>query len=702
MYVPVRCGADPALALAMCKVIIDEGIYDKPFVQEQTDLPLLVRTDTQRFLRQTDVEGSGRDDQFYWFDNNSKQIVQAPRGTLALGDCDPALEGVFKARLADGSEVEVTPVFELLKKHLEDYTPEKAQATSGTHPDVVRTLARKAAKMRTRCLMGWNSGKYYHGDLMERSMMLLLGLTGNWGKKGAGARSWAVGMFDGMFMYSVKGQKGPEGARQLVEFQKNSLAALKAEDPTMTDEIAIAEADYRAAQAGGMVPPVFFWYYHCGYREIYNNRQWNDPTMKRSFDEYLEEGIKRGWYDGFRSPDETKPPRIIWECGSNFMRRTRGGQDMLVKHLLPKVKMLISVDWRMSTTGMWSDYILPAAHHYEKHNFCYTTPHILNLTYNEKAVDPPGEAKEEWEIALGLAKALVERGKARGFEGYTSRIGLPIRFEDVYNALNANGQYASAEEVLDEMVRDTAVAGTLPEDATLAKLKEKGWIRFVDWGRSRMAIAQSSDLKPDETHSPFRWHTEKKYPFPTLTRRAQFYIDHEWFLEAGEALPTHKETPNQGGDYPFVLTSGHPRWSIHSMNMTNKVILNTHRGVPFMYMNPSDAKRLGIEDHEEVHIYNDKGSMFCPVRISPGTRPGQVVIYNGFEPYQFKEWSDPANVEPGMVKWLHLAGGYGHLRYSTIHWQPVPIDRAIKVQVEKVKPGAKASRPEIAAAVAGG
>jgi len=45
-----------------------------------------------------------------------------------------------------------------------------------------------------------------------------------------------------------------------------------------------------------------------------------------------------------------------------------------------------------------------------------------------------------------------------------------------------------------------------------------------------MALAQASDLKPDETHSPFRWQTEKKEPFPTLTRRAQFYIDHPYYL----------------------------------------------------------------------------------------------------------------------------------------------------------------------------
>jgi hypothetical protein len=41
------------------------------------------------------------------------------------------------------------------------------------------------------------------------------------------------------------------------------------------------------------------------------------------------------------------------------------------------------------------------------------------------------------------------------------------------------------------------------------------------------------------------------------------------------------------------------------------------------------------------------------------------------------------DVEPGMVKWLHLAGGYGHLRYWPLQWQPVPIDRAIRVDIEK-------------------
>jgi len=44
---------------------------------------------------------------------------------------------------------------------------------------------------------------------------------------------------------------------------------------------------------------------------------------------------------------------------------------------------------------------------------------------------------------------------------------------------------------------------------------------------------------------------------------------------------------------------------------------------------------------------------------------------------------DFAHLETGMVKWLHLAGGYGHLRYRPLLWQPVPIDRGVRVDVQK-------------------
>jgi hypothetical protein len=120
---------------------------------------------------------------------------------------------------------------------------------------------------------------------------------------------------------------------------------IKSEDPTQTDEMAHIEM-LAACRPWRMVPPAFFWYYHCGYRDIWNKQAWGDTSMKRSFDEYFEEALDKGWFKGTVQPAPTQEPRVIFEVGSNLLRRTRGGQNMLIKHLWPKLSCIVSVDWR--------------------------------------------------------------------------------------------------------------------------------------------------------------------------------------------------------------------------------------------------------------------------------------------------------------------------------------------------------------------
>jgi len=684
-YVPVRPGADAALALAMCKVILEEKLYDEAFIKEQTDLPLLVRLDDGHFLRQSDLKEDGRDDQFYMFDSRFAQVVEAPRRTLALGDVDPALDGKQRVKLKDGSSVEVAPVFALLKAKLRQYEPQRACQDCGTSPEVIRTLARKVAAKKTNVMTGFNVCKYYHGDLMERAMCLLLALTGNWGKKGAGIRSWSPGPLDGVYLFALKQRGGPEATLEALQGHSRMAQTLKAQDPSLTDEMAAIElTETLVARFGTLIPSSFFLYCQAGYRHRFNEREWADPAMARSFDDYLEEGVDRWWRQRGVQVAETTPPRVFLNVGGNVVRRTRGGQTMLIEHLWPKLKMVVTVDWRMTTTGLYSDIFLPVATHHEKVNLHYTTPHAMQLLFADRGAQAPGEAKTEWEIFWLLARKVEERAKARGFVEYQDSHGNTHRLDDLYDRFTLGGEFEDDERLVDEWIRDSAAAGNIPGESTLETLREKGFLRLTDWGMYPMSLGQASDLKANETHSPYRWHTEKKLPYPTLTRRAQFYIDHDWFLEAGEALPTHKQTPKMGGDYPFQLTSGHNRWSIHSMNSTNRLMLQTHRGRPHVVMNPDDAARKGIGDDEEVSVYNQAGSCTVPVKLSAAVRPGQLIIYNGWEPYLFRDWQDPANVEPGIVKWLHLAAGYGHLRYRPGCWQLITMDRATRVDVAKL------------------
>ena len=219
--VMVNPASDAALALALVQVILEERIADWTFMREQTDLGLLVRSDNQRYLRQTDVEGNGREDQLYqWHPANG--LTLADRGNLKLDGVEIALEGTFEVVLADGTNVTVRPVCEVLKENLDaNYTPEQQQPITGVDPSVVRVLARKIASRRTNLILGMNACKIYHGDLIERAMHLVLAVSGNWGKKGTGTRCWAAGLNDGAMLAMGKTRAGRASHRAALERPRN-------------------------------------------------------------------------------------------------------------------------------------------------------------------------------------------------------------------------------------------------------------------------------------------------------------------------------------------------------------------------------------------------------------------------------------------------------------------------------------------------
>ena len=69
-----------------------------------------------------------------------------------------------------------------------------------------------------------------------------------------------------------------------------------------------------------------------------------------------------------------------------------------------KLDLLVTLDFRMSTTCMYSDIVLPTATWYEKNdlNTSDMHPFIHPLT---SAVDPVWEARNDWDIYKGIAKA---------------------------------------------------------------------------------------------------------------------------------------------------------------------------------------------------------------------------------------------------------------------------------------------------------
>jgi DMSO reductase family type II enzyme molybdopterin subunit len=677
-WVNPRVGTDAALGLAMAQVILAEGLHDEAYVREQTDLPILVREDTGRYLRQSDLRAGGDERLLYFWDEEADALapVRGCRGegsqTLALGAVRPALSGVHRVRLADGSEVTVRPLLERLRAHLDEaYRPEQAAAITGVSAGTIARIARDlAAAPSAMIFSSWGACKHYHSDLMQRAKILLMALTGNQGRSGGGLRVaswWRVEGFETL-------SRG--------DFDLSLGKKLRAAWQRLTGQLGWREVEdiiQEIVPLRGNVPLMPFLYAHAGYDEIWNRSDWQDPAVPRKTAEYVKESVEKGWIPIRPAPGTD--PKVFIFTGSNPLRRWPAPQVAL-EHLWPKLDLVVDVNFKGSTSGRYADLILPTSGYYERDSLKYSQAYLPYLIICEKAVEPLGESKPEWEIFGLLAKKIQERARARGVSTVRDAVGAGTTLSDLYDRWTEKGRWHESDPVaaLDYILRNTATTGKLG----LEEARRTGMLPVVESSGNYDALyAVATDYKPGRTLWPHQRFVEGKEAWPTLSGRQQFLIDHPWYEEMGETLPVFKETPKAGGDFPLRLTGGHTRWSIHATWRDSALMLQLQRGEPSLWLSTEDAGARGIADGDRVRVFNDQGAFEALAKTSGAVQPGQVIIYHAWEPYQFKGWK--GQQEPVAAPWkaLHLAGGYGQIHYRMIYGAPSHAPRANAVDVER-------------------
>ncbi len=671
LWLNVRMGTDAALGLAMAQVIVSENLFKPDYVREQTDLPFLVRDDTGRYLRQSDVQANGKDDIFYFWDEQANRLAEAPGSqghrtqSLHLGTVKPALRGRFSVALADGRHVQVRPLLEVLAEHLQQYTPERAAAITGLNAGVIRRTARGLAAADTALIFAsWGSCKHYHSDLMQRAMCLLMALTGNQGKRGGGIRPGAWYSIDALHRIS---------AEFTVPFYQRWIAKLFTFETRDFERILDEVTQKRSFTA--TLP---FLYVHGGMKEVVDRPDFNDPALPRPVADYVSEAHEKGWLPV--SPPAERPPKVYVYTGANPLRRWPAPQ-LARQHLWPKLDLIVNINVRMCSTGLESDLLLPAAGYYEKIGLKYPQSLVPYVIFGDQAVKPLGESKSEFEMMAALARKLQERARARGVKPFTDHRGTTRDYANFYDEYIMGGLFDGRDEsaAMDHLIQQSSVTkGFTWEDA-----RRRGALPIQGFGHYGPHNAICSDFAPGQTVYPQQWFVEKKEPWPTLTGRQQFLLDHPWYMEVGEALPVHKEPPRAGGSYPLRLSGGHTRWSIHAIWRDQRHLLRLQRGEPVMYMNSDDARRRGLKDHDLARVFNDTGTFVIRVKPSPSLQPGQVVVYHAWENHQFKDWAQSQEAVPSSWKPLHLAGGYGHIRYRMFYAAPSHTPRATTVEVER-------------------
>ncbi|MCP5067090.1 MAG: molybdopterin-dependent oxidoreductase [bacterium] len=676
-YLPINVGTDAAFGLAMAHVIVEEKLYDADFIREQSDLPLLVRSDTRRFLRQADLERGGADDVFYYHDGPSGDLVEAGKRSLSLEGAEPALEQGLTVTTLDG-EVEVQPVFALLREQLADYSPEAAEQITGMSAKQVRLLARRFARARAATLITQsNFSKFYHGIEMERAQILVFTLCGQFGKKGSGVNGFPAMNLAGMDTAILSSGSVSPKTGALMMAARMGPSYMKAKLDGKTDEMFIYEMVREEYRHGGFVPSALFFLQHGGLEDLYGAASHWDPTLERPFSEYLKRAVDEGW----QIPPSTVTPRILFEVGGNILRRTRG-YDRLQKSLLENLDLLITLDWRMSSTALYSDYVLPAAGWYEKNDITWATPIAPFAHPTTQAVPPIAEAKSDWAFHCVLLAAIQRRAREREIETFTDRRGETRRLDNVYDEFTFGGRYPEdgGEAFLEEILSMATNVG----DITWDELKAKGFARYTGVGMDFVSIGNATDIEPNETITANTWHTDKKIPWPTLTRRMQFYIDHPFYLELGEELPVHKDPPAVGGDLPLMMTGQHARHSIHASWRDDKLLLRLQRGEPVVVMSRSDATTRQLADGDRAKVWNELGACEARVKISDAVRPTQLTVNHAWEPFQFPGHTSHQALIGSPINPLTLAGGYYHLQPTFLYGEAGTNDRATRVEVERI------------------
>jgi anaerobic selenocysteine-containing dehydrogenase len=97
LWLQVRPGTDGALALGIAQVMIEHGWYDRDFIREWTNGPLLVRADDGRLLTHRDLDSVGSSQKYVaWNEAASRPVLYDPAtGGYETEDPDLALFGTF-------------------------------------------------------------------------------------------------------------------------------------------------------------------------------------------------------------------------------------------------------------------------------------------------------------------------------------------------------------------------------------------------------------------------------------------------------------------------------------------------------------------------------------------------------------------------------------------------------------------------------
>ena len=415
---------------------------------------------------------------------------------------------VVSEGLADRAYIERhTEGFAALEEHLSAYAPEAMTDICGIDAETIREVARAYATANAAMIF-WGMGisQHVHGTDNVRCLISLALMCGQVGRPGTG-------------LHPLRGQNNVQGASDV-----------------------------------GLIPMVY-----PDYKAV------NDPANRARFEDFW--NAKLDPERGLTVVEITDAIHAGKIKGLYIMGENPAMSDPNVSHAraaFAKLEHLVVQDLFVTETAAYADVVLPASAWPEKDGTVTNTDRRVQI--GRRAVDPPGEARQDWWIIQEMAR----------------RLGL-------------DWSYEHPRDVFDEMRRCMKSI----QGITWARLEREG------------AVTHPCDSEDEPGRAVIFGDG-----FPTATGRGKF---------VPAAIIPPDEQPDD--DYPMVLTTGRILEHWHTGAMSRRaVVLDDLEPEAVASLSPSDLERLGVAAGDRVRVATRRGRIELAARADSAVPEGVVFL----------------------------------------------------------------------------
>jgi len=293
-------------------------------------------------------------------------------------------------------------------------------------------------------------------------------------------------------------------------------------------------------------------------------------------------------FEIFRHIDQGKIRALLSICFNPVVSLP---DNNFVARMLEKLDFFVAIDFFLNESAQYADIVLPGSLHEEDEG---TVTQIEGRVIKvNKAVDPPGDARQDWRIIQDIAAAM---GRPRGFT------------------------FREPREIFDEL-----------------RQASQGW--FADYsGITYEKIERQYGVFwpcPSEDHpgtprlfEPGSWNPIAKGAGPF------YFADGKARFNVAEYRPPAEEVDSE---YPIILTTGRVISHYLSGTQTRRIgPLVDQYPEPRVEIHPQLAQQLGIIDGDWITVGSRRGSCTLRAQVVRTIRPDTV-----FVPYH---WAGPKSI----------------------------------------------------------